>query len=82
MAGGQGSRPAPSPPHEAPPPRAPPPCLPSQVETQRFNATYARKHERTPLVEFLMLAASKAREMYGTAYAELARQASRAGGCW
>lgn len=53
----------------------PPRCqLPLQVETQRFNATYARKDERTPLVEFLMLAATKARAMYGTAYAELARQ--------
>lgn len=44
------------------------------METQRFNATYARKDEHTPLVEFLMLAATKARAMYGTAYAELARQ--------
>ncbi|KAI7835772.1 hypothetical protein COHA_010350 [Chlorella ohadii] len=48
-----------------------------EVETQRFNATYARKDERTPLVEFLMLAATKARAMYGTAYAELARQVTR-----
>jgi len=48
--------------------------LPLQVETQRFNATYARKDERTPLVDFLLLAASKAKAIYSQAYAELTRQ--------
>jgi hypothetical protein len=47
---------------------------PLQAETQRFNATYARKDERTPLVDFLVLAAAKAKAIYSQAYAELARQ--------
>lgn len=42
----------------------------------RFNATYARKEERTPLVDFLLLAASRAKAIYSQAYAELARQVS------
>lgn len=45
-----------------------------QVETQRFNATYSRKDERTPLVDFLLLAAAKAKAIYSQAYAELTRQ--------
>ena len=45
-----------------------------QVETQRFNATFARKDERTPLVDFLLLAAAKGKAIYSQAYAELARQ--------
>lgn len=45
-----------------------------QVETRRFNATYSRKDERTPLVDFLLLAAAKAKAIYSQAYAELARQ--------
>lgn len=64
---------------------APPllPCPPQQAETQRFNATYARKDERTPLVDFLLLAAAQARQLYGQAYAELARQVGgRRLGCW
>ena len=59
---------------------APPPPL--QVETQRFNATYARKDERTPLVDFLLLAAAKGKAIYSQAYAELARQVGRCGVCW
>ena len=47
-------------------------CL--QVETQRFNATFARKDERTPLVDFLLLAAAKGKAIYSQAYAELAHQ--------
>ena len=55
------------------------PCLrcapcPLQVETQRFNATYARKDERTPLVDFLLLAAARAKAIYSQAYAELTRE--------
>ncbi|KAL4444954.1 hypothetical protein ABPG77_004004 [Micractinium sp. CCAP 211/92] len=45
-----------------------------EVETTRFNEIYARKDERTPLVDFLLLAASKAKAIYSQAYAELARQ--------
>lgn len=53
----------------------------SQVETTRFNEIYARKDERTPLVDFLLLAASKAKAIYSQAYAELARQVGRGCGC-
>eukprot|EP00887_Chlorella_sp_A99_P004632 scaffold4.g4632.t1 len=45
-----------------------------EVETQRFNETYGHKDPRTPLVDFLVLAASKAKSLYTTAYQELARQ--------
>lgn len=45
-----------------------------EVETQRFNATFSRKDERTPLVDFLLLAAARAKAIYSQAYAELARQ--------
>ncbi|KAL4448019.1 hypothetical protein ABPG75_005238 [Micractinium tetrahymenae] len=48
-----------------------------EVETMRFNATYARKDERTPLVDFLLLAASRAKAIYSQAYAELARQVTQ-----
>lgn len=49
-----------------------PVCL--QEETRRFNATYARRDEATPLPDFLLLAAAQARGVYSRAYAELARQ--------
>lgn len=55
-------------------PTLPQPIPPKQVETLRFNATYSRKDERTPLVDFLLLAASKAKAIYSQAYAELTRQ--------
>lgn len=48
-----------------------------EVETQRFNATHSRRDERTPLVDFLMLGAARARAIYGQAYAELARHVSQ-----
>jgi hypothetical protein len=48
-----------------------------EVETQRFNATHSRCEEGTPLVDFLMLAAARARAIYGQAYAELARHVSQ-----
>jgi hypothetical protein len=58
-----------------------------QMETQRFNATFARKDERTPLVDFLLLAAAKGKDIYSQAYAELAQQvgpgalSGQGGGC-
>jgi hypothetical protein len=46
-----------------------------EVETARFNATYAKKEARTPLLEFLLIACKKASELYSRAFHELTRQA-------
>ena len=50
------------------------PHLPLQVETAAFNSSFSQQGSDVPPVEGAMLAAERARELYGRAFHELVHQ--------
>ena len=53
------------------------PHLPLQIETAAFKSTVSQQGSDVPPVEGAMLAAERARELYGRAFHELVRQVLR-----